>query len=90
MSNHKRSAAVMLACLIAAAPALGQTSPGGSKVDPQTAVKPQGVTQSQSNSVVDPSTGARKQNTQGLPPNMWPQDGGSNATQSQGQASKRQ
>jgi hypothetical protein len=90
MSNHKRSAAVMLACLIGAVPALGQTSPGGSKVDAQTGVKPQGVAQSPSNGVVDPSTGARKQNTQGLPPNLWPQDSGSNAAQSQGQASKRQ
>ena len=89
MSIQKRSAAVLLAFLSAAIPALGQTTPSGSVPDARSATKPQGVAQNPPHRAINPSTSARKQNTQGLPPNMAPQDGDSNSNQSQGQAYKQ-
>ncbi len=87
MFSNKRSVAAAFACFFVAVPALSQTTSDGSKADAHTAGKPQTTAQTPSSPVVDPSPGAHKQATQGLPPNLTPYDG-ANPAQSQGQASK--
>jgi hypothetical protein len=88
MRSHILTAALMAAGLLAATPVLAQTTADASKSGMEKTAQQQAA--GGSVDTIDPATGAKKQHTQGLPPNVSPQAYGSDWQRKQGQASKQQ